>query len=170
MNGEILSSVLTNLPLICPILTCVDPDPYSEYGSGSTKLLNTDPNGIQIQNTASNDGKEIGSTTIKQVSVYKPSPHSREFYTHTPKQLLLVPPPPPPHQGCVCWLLQLLLDHHAGRLEAQHGPAQHHHRLRIMRSSPPTVYMITTTYMPHRHTCQYHHQLYCRYKFYNETY
>ena len=169
MNGEILSSVLTNLPLICPILTCVDPDPYSEYGSGSTKLLNTDPNGIQIQNTASNDGKEIGSTTIKQVSVYKPSPHSREFYTHTPKQLLVVPPPPP-HQGCVCWLLQLLLDHHAGRLEAQHGPAQHHHRLRIMRSSPPTVYMITTTYMPHRHTCQYHHQLYCRYKFYNETY
>ena len=34
--------------------TCVDPDPYSEYGSGSTKLLNTDPIRIRIHKTASN--------------------------------------------------------------------------------------------------------------------
>ena len=28
---------------IYPIFTSVDLDPYSEYGSGSTQLLNTDP-------------------------------------------------------------------------------------------------------------------------------
>ena len=27
-----------------PVFTCVDPDLYSEYGSGSTKLLNTGSN------------------------------------------------------------------------------------------------------------------------------
>ena len=26
---------------VYPIFTCVDPDPYSEYGSGTIKLLNT---------------------------------------------------------------------------------------------------------------------------------
>ena len=31
------------------ILTCVDLDPYSEYGSGSIKLLNADP--IRIRTT-----------------------------------------------------------------------------------------------------------------------
>ena len=41
--------------IIYPIFTCVDPDPYWEYGSGSgsTKLLNTDPIGIWIHNTCS---------------------------------------------------------------------------------------------------------------------
>ena len=29
--------------LFYPIFKCVDPDPYSEYGSGSARLLNTDP-------------------------------------------------------------------------------------------------------------------------------
>ena len=27
---------------------CMDPDPYGEYGSGSTKLLSTDPTQIRI--------------------------------------------------------------------------------------------------------------------------
>ena len=36
-------------PLFIPRFTCVDSDPYSEYGSGFTKLLNTDP--IRIHNT-----------------------------------------------------------------------------------------------------------------------
>ena len=41
MKGEFMSQmsqILQLLPLFYPIL-CVDPDPYSEYGS--TKLLNT---------------------------------------------------------------------------------------------------------------------------------
>ena len=33
------------------IFTCVDPDPHSEYGSGSTKILNTYPILIWIHNT-----------------------------------------------------------------------------------------------------------------------
>ena len=33
----------TSLPPFYPILACVDPNPYSEYGSGSRKLLNADP-------------------------------------------------------------------------------------------------------------------------------
>ena len=32
LNSEFLSSTLYLLYLICPIFTCVDPDPYSEYG------------------------------------------------------------------------------------------------------------------------------------------
>ena len=40
------------LPLFYPIFTCVDPNPYWEYVSGSTKLLNTDPIRIRIHNTA----------------------------------------------------------------------------------------------------------------------
>ena len=39
---------------IYAIFTSVDLDPYSEYGSGSTKLLNTDPIWIRIQNTGFN--------------------------------------------------------------------------------------------------------------------
>ena len=37
---EIVWSVeyLNRLPLIYPVLTCVDPDPISEFGSGSRKL------------------------------------------------------------------------------------------------------------------------------------
>ena len=31
--------------------TCADPDPYSEYGFESTKLLNTDSIWIRIHNT-----------------------------------------------------------------------------------------------------------------------
>ena len=46
-----LSFILHLLLLIFPIFTCVDPDLYSEYGCGSTKLLNTgtDPVLIRIQ-------------------------------------------------------------------------------------------------------------------------
>ena len=43
LNGEFLFSSLHLLPHIYPIFTCVDTDPYSEYGSGSTKLVNNDP-------------------------------------------------------------------------------------------------------------------------------
>ena len=43
LNGEFLFSSLHLLPYIYPIFTCVDTDPYSEYGSGSTKLVNKDP-------------------------------------------------------------------------------------------------------------------------------
>ena len=46
-----LSSILHLLPLNYPIFTCVDLDPYSEYRSGYTKLLNTDPIWIRIRNT-----------------------------------------------------------------------------------------------------------------------
>ena len=44
MNSEFLSSTLHLLPLIYPIFTCVDPDPYLEYESGSrsAKLLNSE--------------------------------------------------------------------------------------------------------------------------------
>ena len=54
LNGEFLSSTFHSLPLIYAIFTSVDP--YSEYGSGSTKFLNTDPIWIliQIHNTAVN--------------------------------------------------------------------------------------------------------------------
>ena len=37
------------------IFTCVDPDLYSEYGSRSTKVLNTDPICIRIHNTELKD-------------------------------------------------------------------------------------------------------------------
>ena len=37
------------LPLIYPIFTCVDPDPYLEYVCGFTEFLNTDPIWIQIR-------------------------------------------------------------------------------------------------------------------------
>ena len=40
----------TFCPLFYPIFTCMDPDPYWEYGS--TKLLNMDPIQIRIHNTA----------------------------------------------------------------------------------------------------------------------
>ena len=42
--------ILHLLPLIYPIFTCGDPDPYSEYGS--TKFLHRDPIWIRIHNTA----------------------------------------------------------------------------------------------------------------------
>ena len=35
----------------CVANSVVDPVPYSEYGSGSTKLLDTDPTRIRIHNT-----------------------------------------------------------------------------------------------------------------------
>ena len=38
------------LSLFYPIFTCVDPDPYSQYGS--TKHLNMDPIRVRIHNTA----------------------------------------------------------------------------------------------------------------------
>ena len=40
----------TFCPLFYPIFTCMEPDPYWEYGS--TKLLNMDPIRIRIHNTA----------------------------------------------------------------------------------------------------------------------
>ena len=41
---NLLSSILHLLPLIYPIFSCIDPDPYLEYGSGTgtTKLRNKD--------------------------------------------------------------------------------------------------------------------------------
>ena len=48
----LMSSILHILPLIYSIFTCVDPDPYSEYGS--TKVLNTDSFWIWIHNTGKN--------------------------------------------------------------------------------------------------------------------
>ena len=47
----LMSKILHLLSLFYPIFTCVDPDPYSKYGSGSTKLLNKDPIRIRIHNT-----------------------------------------------------------------------------------------------------------------------
>ena len=54
LNGEFnqfTSKILHLLLLIYPIFTSVDPDPHSEYGSVSTKFLNTDPIWIRIHNT-----------------------------------------------------------------------------------------------------------------------
>ena len=39
------------MPLFYPKFAFVDPDPYSEYGSGSRKLLSTDLIQIRIHNT-----------------------------------------------------------------------------------------------------------------------
>ena len=53
MAGEELFSFLNHiLPLIYPMFTYVDSDSYSKYGSGSTKVLNTDPIWIRIHKTA----------------------------------------------------------------------------------------------------------------------
>ena len=41
---------LTLLLLIFHLFTSENPDPYSEYGTGSTKLLITDPIWIRIRN------------------------------------------------------------------------------------------------------------------------
>ena len=53
VNLCLQSSILHLLPIIYPIFTCVDPDRYSEYGSGSKKLLNigNDLIWIRIHNT-----------------------------------------------------------------------------------------------------------------------
>ena len=48
LNGEFVPQYFLH------IIVCVDPNPYSEYGSGSTKLLNMDPIWIRIHNTGSN--------------------------------------------------------------------------------------------------------------------
>ena len=50
LNGELMPSILHLLYLIYPILTCLDPDSYSEYGS--TKVLNKGLIWIRIHNTA----------------------------------------------------------------------------------------------------------------------
>ena len=42
------------MPPFYPMFACVDPDPYSENGSGSRKLPNTDPIQIRIHNTEKN--------------------------------------------------------------------------------------------------------------------
>ena len=47
LDGEFLS-VSKAFP---PIFKCVDPNPYSEFGSGSRKLLNIDLLWIRIHNT-----------------------------------------------------------------------------------------------------------------------
>ena len=52
------------LPPFYPLFARVDPDPYSEYGSGSRKLLNTDPIRIRIHNTGSRKSSASGSTTL----------------------------------------------------------------------------------------------------------
>ena len=49
----VFNSTLHLMPLIYPIFTCVDLDPYSEYGSGSTKFLSKDPIWIRILNSES---------------------------------------------------------------------------------------------------------------------
>ena len=49
----VFNSTLNLMPLIYPIFTCVDLDPYSEYGSGSTKFLSKDPIWIRILNSES---------------------------------------------------------------------------------------------------------------------
>ena len=41
----------TNIHTIYHIFICVDPDPYSEYGSRSTNILSADPIWIRIHNT-----------------------------------------------------------------------------------------------------------------------
>ena len=48
MTGQFMSSILHLLSLIYRTFPCLDP--YSEYGSGSTKVLNTDPIWILIHN------------------------------------------------------------------------------------------------------------------------
>ena len=50
---ELLIYILNLLPPFYPIFACVDTDPYSEYRSGSRKLLNRDQIRIRIHNTAS---------------------------------------------------------------------------------------------------------------------
>ena len=52
LNGELMSSIIHVLPLIFSIFTCLDPDPYSEYGSRSTRVLNADQIWIRIHNNA----------------------------------------------------------------------------------------------------------------------
>ena len=47
-----MSSIIHVLPLIFSIFTCLDPDPYSEYGSRSTRVLNADQMWIRIHNNA----------------------------------------------------------------------------------------------------------------------
>ena len=47
LNGEFISEILHLLPLFHLIFTCLDPDPYWEYGSGSTKLLKTHNTGVR---------------------------------------------------------------------------------------------------------------------------
>ena len=42
LNDKFMSSILHILPPIYPIVPCLDPD--SEYGSGSTNVLNPDLN------------------------------------------------------------------------------------------------------------------------------
>ena len=58
------------LPPFYFIFTCVDPDPYSEYGSGfgPKKLLNTDPIWIRIHNTGPGEENVLLLNTRKNSS------------------------------------------------------------------------------------------------------
>ena len=58
-NGKFLSSISNFFPLINPIFTCVDPVPYLVYGSGSTKVLNTDPIWIRIHHCQKEENADI---------------------------------------------------------------------------------------------------------------
>ena len=68
------SSVSQLLPLIFPIYNCLDP--YLEYGSGSTKVLNTDSIGIRIRNTAQ---YSVFSWNLKPSAVDLKSVFSRDL-------------------------------------------------------------------------------------------
>ena len=63
-----LKSYTFCLYFILHIFTCVDPDPnpYSEYGSGSTKLLNTDPDPQHwlIHSSVRNGSSHLEHSTI----------------------------------------------------------------------------------------------------------
>ena len=57
VNFLLMSSILDLLPPIYSIFTSLDPDPYSEYKTGSTKVLNMDPIWILTERT----GTKIGT-------------------------------------------------------------------------------------------------------------
>ena len=52
-----------------PVFNWVGPDPHSEYGSGSTKLLNTDPTWIRIHYSAESNIR-IRNTSLQNLCFF----------------------------------------------------------------------------------------------------
>ena len=61
-------NIMYPLHLTYHMFTCMNPDHYLEYGSGSTKLLNTDSILIRIGNTQFNPKRIVGYTVFVQGS------------------------------------------------------------------------------------------------------
>ena len=80
--------ILHLLPLIYSIFTCVDPDPYSDYGSGSTTLFCTTPMQEMCQKTGAQYMPVMLYTLQAKTSINYSSSVENALYTIVDDALL----------------------------------------------------------------------------------